>query len=152
MWASMVIELYETRDEHLCLLKRWQLFPWIDTFRLQYAVETLSNGIVCWLVIFGHRDCDTMAFQHVNVCVTTILYSTVGMVDNSCEIIASTYGYGLFYGHLQGLDADSCSQRVCQRPPDNHMGIGICYQMQVAHVAICQRYIGNVGHPAGWQL
>ena len=76
-----VVELYETRNESPCIFKGRRLFPRIDALCLQYAIYTLCNGIVRRLIVLCHGDCNAVAFQHGHICITAILDTTIGMVD-----------------------------------------------------------------------
>ena len=82
----------------------------IDAFRLQYAIDTSRNGIVRRLIVLCQGDCGAVAFQHGHICVTAILDTTVGVVDEFCEALSSTHLYRLGYRHLRGLHADGSLQ------------------------------------------
>ena len=120
-----VVELNEAGNEFLCLFKGGQLFPRIDAFCLQYAIDTLCNGIVSRLIVLCHGDCNAVAFQHGHICVTAILDTTVGMVDEFCETLSSTRLYRQVYGHLQSLHTDGCLQGVRQSPADHFVRVGV---------------------------
>ena len=142
-----VVELYETGNECPCVFKGGQLFPRIDAFRLQYAIDTLCNGIVRRLIVLCHGDCNAVAFQHGHIRVTAILDTTVGMVNEFCEALSSAHLCRLVYGHLQSLHADGSLQSVRQSPSDHLVGVGISDQMQVTDITVCQSYIGYVSNP-----
>ena len=105
----------------------------IDAFCLQYAIDTFCNGIVRRLVVLCHGDCNAVAFQHAHICVTAILDTTVGVMDEACEALSSTHLYRLVYGHLQNLLADGCLQGVRHCPSDHLVGVGVSYQRRVQH-------------------
>ena len=128
-----VVEVYEAGNDCPCLFYGWQLFPRIDAFCLQYAIDTFCNGIVRRLVVLCHGDCNAVAFQHAHICVTAILDTTVGVVDEACEALSSTHLYRLVYGHLQDLLADGCLQGVRHCPSDHLVGVGVSYQRRVQH-------------------
>ena len=129
------------------MLQRGKLLLWIHAFYFQYPVEAFRYGVVRRLVILCHRNGYTMFLQHGNIGVAAVLYAAVRVVNEACEHVAAAHRRSLVYGHLQGLHADCCFQRVGKRPSDDFAGVGVGNQMQVADIAVSKGYIGDIGHP-----
>ena len=145
--TAAVIEMDETGYGLLYLLERWELLLWIDILCLYDTIDTLRYRIVRGLVVLGHGDGDAVFLQHSNVCVTTVLHTSVRVVDKPREALTTIHLHGLSHGHPQGLQADGSPQAVGQYPAHNHVGVGIGDQMQVTDIAVCQGDIGDVSHP-----
>lgn len=61
MRTLLVVETDESGDAAIGILYALESVLAIDDLGLQYAVDTLGYGIVCWLVIFCHTDSYTMS-------------------------------------------------------------------------------------------
>ena len=141
MRTFVVIEVNERGYPALSVSKADETLLSIDDFRLQRAVDAFGNGIVGRIIIFRHTDSYMVIHKQVYILITTILYSSIRMVDQSIQCALSRR----FYSHFQSLDRMCCMKRFGQTPAHNLAGLGIRNQMQITtsvqRVNVC--YITN---------
>ena len=140
---AVVVEVEVTRDEVPGVLIRRQSLLAVDTFHLYYTVDALCDGIFRRLVVLRHGYADVVGLKQGYICVAAVLYSAVGMVDKPLEGFSPRHSHGLFNGHLQGFDADGCTECPGQSPADDLVRVGIGDKMQVTHVATIQCNVGD---------
>lgn len=145
--ASVVVEVDVALYHPVCMLKGVEALLAVDTFRLYFSVDALSDGVVCGIIVLTHGDGYLMRLEHGHVGIAAILHATVGVVNQSPEGFAAGHGYGLADGHSQRLHGDGSLERPGQCPAHNLVRVGISDQVQVAYVAACKGDIGNVGCP-----
>ena len=101
MGPNVVVEVYHRRDfsQGLCVVAEHSLM--VEPLVLEDTVHTLCYGVVRGIVTLGHADAYMMLHEDSDVLLAGILHATVGMMDGTAEISASSRPDG----HLQSLDA-----------------------------------------------
>ena len=117
-------------------------FHLIKPFLLDDAVHTFCYGIICRLIVLRHADGGIDSFQMFYVQITAVLYTSIGMMNQSLK----SYIWDFFDAHIQGCHGIGGDKAVREDPSDDFMGKGIREQMKVdnSHIRID---ISNVGHP-----
>jgi len=142
VWASFVIEGNESGYALQCVLVRLKALLAVDYLRLEYAVHTLRYGVVGGLVVLRHADLDAVLLQFVRIGGTTVLYTSVRVMDEPFQLISRS----LRDGHPESLQRVLCLQRLRQAPAYDLVRVGVRHQMQIAAV-VHQVDVRDVAHP-----
>ena len=78
--SVMVVEVNVSLDDLVGMLKGIEASS-IDTFYLYFTINTFRNGIVCRVVILGHRNGYSIVLKFLYVGIATILYATIGVMN-----------------------------------------------------------------------
>ena len=140
--AGFVVEADETGYALQCILIRLEALLTVDDLSLEYAVHTLSYGVVGRFVVLRHADFDAVFLQFVRIGVTAVLHASVRVMDKPPEFI----GRSLRNGHPKGLKRIFRFQRVREAPAHDLVRVGIRHQMQVATV-VHQVDVRDIAHP-----
>ena len=142
VWAGVVIEGDEAGYALQCILVRLEALLAVDHLRLEDAVHTLCDSVVCGLVVLRHANLDAVLLQFVRIGITAVLYASVRVMDESFQLI----GRGLRDGHAEGLERVLRLQRLGQAPAHDLVRVGVRHQVQVAAV-VHQVDVRDVAHP-----
>ena len=90
MGPNVVVEVYHRRDfsQGLCVVAEHSLM--VEPLVLEDTVHTLCYGVVRGIVTLGHADAYMMLHEDSDVLLAGILHATVGMMDGTAEISASS--------------------------------------------------------------
>ena len=144
---AVVVEADVSADDIPGMLDAVETPSGIDCTYLDNPVNALCNSIVRRFVILRHGDGDAVCPEHSHILIATILYTTVGVMDQACKHLAAGHCDSLVYGLAESLHRDGCTQCICEHPANDLAGIGIGDEMQIAHATIVECYIGNVCNP-----
>ena len=90
--SAVIIEMYEPSDYFPCMFDTMIRLAGIDLLRLDDSVYPFSHSVVRRLVVLGHTDTDMVLLKNRHIIVTTILHSTVGVMDQTVQRHASRIG------------------------------------------------------------
>ena len=142
VWAGVVIEGDEAGYTLQRILVRLEALLAVDHLRLEDAVYTLCNSIVCRLIVLRHANLNAVLFQFVRIGITAVLYASVRVMDESFQLICRS----LRNGHPEGLERVFRLQRLRQAPAHDLVRIGIRHQVQVAAI-VHQINVCNITDP-----
>ena len=80
--SAIVVEVNVSLDHLVGMLKGIEASS-IDTFYLYFTINTFRNGVVCRVVILGHRNGYFIVLKFLYVGIATVLYATIGMMNKS---------------------------------------------------------------------
>ena len=85
MRSFVIVEVYDGSYQSSCFFKIMRTFHLIKPFLLDDAVHTFCYGIICRLIVLRHADGGIDSLQMFYIQVTAVLYTTVGMMNQSLK-------------------------------------------------------------------
>lgn len=123
MRTFFVIELHSLYDSGSYLINPVKRQP-LKQFVFDRVVDPFGYGIVFRISAFGHTDTYLMVFQNRSIGIGSILYPTVGMMDQFAKVFSRVMGQS----HFQGLQGITDLQGFTYAVTDNFLGIIVCNQ------------------------